>query len=98
MGNCGRLITHNLKVRKYVNKNGFLVKADIEKLFGPLNHFFFILVLETFNFGEDFLKWIRILLTNKKSCTINGGTSIYFKLQKEQDLENQSLLISLLLY
>ena len=84
MSDSGRLITYILKVSKYVNKHGFLVTVDIETLFGPLNHSFLILVLETFSFGKDFLKRIRILLTNKKSCDIIGGTTTsYFNLKKE---------------
>ena len=34
-------------------------------------------------FGKTFLKWIKALLNNQESCTINGGTTTkYFKLDK----------------
>ena len=35
------------------------------------------------NFGNNFIDWIKILLTIKESCVINSGsTTSYFKLEK----------------
>ena len=40
-------------------------------------------VLKRFGFGNDFRKWIQILMKNPESCVINGGkTTPYFKLEK----------------
>ena len=40
-------------------------------------------VLKIFGFGNDFRKWIQILMKNPESCVINGGkTTPYFKLEK----------------
>ena len=57
--------------------------ADIEKAFESINHRFLIKVLAKYGFEKDFIKWIKILLQNQKSCIINGGTTTnYFKLEK----------------
>ena len=42
-----------------------------------------ITALKKIGFGEKFVKWIQILLRNRESCIINGGTTLkYFKLEK----------------
>ena len=42
-----------------------------------------LVVLKRFGFGNNFIDWIKILLTNQESCVINGGsTTSYFKLEK----------------
>ena len=62
---------------------GFLMIVDIEKAFDSINHCFLIKVLEKYGFEKDFIKWIKTLLRNQKSCIINGGTlTNYFKLGK----------------
>ena len=61
------------------------MKVDIEKAFDSINHCFLIKVLEKYGFEKDFkilIKWIKILLQNQESCTVNGGTATnYFKLE-----------------
>ena len=54
---------------------GFLMTIDIENAFDSINHCFWIKVLEKYCFQKDFVKWIKILLQNRKSCIINGGTT-----------------------
>ena len=40
-------------------------------------------VLKKFGFGNDFRKWIQILMKNPESCVINGGkTTPYFTLER----------------
>ena len=42
-----------------------------------------LVVLKKFRFGNSFIDWIKILLTNQESCVINcGSTTSYFKLEK----------------
>ena len=56
---------------------------DIENAFDSINHCFWIKVLEKYCFQKDFVKWIKILLQNRESCIINGGTTTnQFKLEK----------------
>ena len=57
--------------------------VDIEKAFDSINHSFLMCVLKKFGFGNDFRKWIQILMKNPESCVINGGkTTPYFKLER----------------
>ena len=64
--------------------------ADIEKAFDSINHFFMMCVLKKFEFGNEFRKWIQILIKNPESCVINGGKATpYFKLKEELDKETQ---------
>ena len=59
------------------------MKVGIEKAFDSINHWFLIKILEKYDFEKDFIKWIKILLQNQESCTVNGGnTTNYFKLEK----------------
>ena len=53
--------------------------VDIEKAFDSINHSFLICVLKKFGFGNDFQKWIQILMKNPQSC---GYTTPYFKLER----------------
>ena len=74
---------------------GILMMVDIEKAFDSINHPFLMCVLKKFGFGNDFQKWIQILMKNPESCIINGGkTTLYFNLE-ELDKETQFRYISL---
>ena len=56
---------------------------DIEKAFDSLDHSFLISVLKQFEFGENFIDWIKILLYKQESCILNGCfTTKYFNLEK----------------
>ena len=56
---------------------------DIEKAFDSMDHSFLIEVLKIFGFGENFINWIKIILTNQESCVMNGGNSTgYFKMER----------------
>ena len=77
----GRLISDILETTELLQKGGFLMTVDIEKAFDSVSHLFLITVLEKFGFGQDSIKWIKIMLNNKESCVISGGnTTKYFKL------------------
>ena len=55
--------------------------ADIEKAFDSLEHNFLFATLVKFGFGSDFIKWIRVLFFDAKSCVMNNGFSTgYFNL------------------
>ena len=64
--------------------NGMLVTIDIQKAFYSVNDKFLTLALKRYGFGKMFIKWIKTLLNNQESCTINGGfTTKYFKLDRD---------------
>ena len=80
---CGRLISHILEITNSLDIEGILMTVDIEKAFDSINHSFLMCVLKKFGFGNDFRKWIQILMKNPESCVINGGkTTPYFKLER----------------
>ena len=86
-----RLISDTLRtiddVMWYTKMNkipGWLVGIDFEKAFDSVNVELLIMALESFNFGQTFIKWIRTFYNGAKSCAINNRfTSHYFDLQRE---------------
>ena len=78
-----RLISDVLEITNSLNIEELLMTVDTEKAFDSINHSFLICVLKKFGFGNDFQKWIQILMKNPQSCVINGGyTTPYFKLER----------------
>ena len=62
---------------------GFIVLVDFEKAFDSVEWSFLLRTLETFNFGNNFIKWITILYTRIVSSTTNNGYfSKYFELSR----------------
>ena len=83
IGDAARLISDILDISDKLSIDGYLVTVDIEKAFDSLDHEFLLVVLKKLGFGNNFIDWIKILLTNQESCVINGGsTTSYFKLEK----------------
>ena len=57
--------------------------VDIEKIFDSINHSFLMCVLTKIGFGNEFQKWMQILMKNPESCVLNGcKTTPYFKLDR----------------
>jgi hypothetical protein len=52
------------------NKKSVLVSLDIKKAFDSVSHAFLEKTLEFFNFGPAFIKWIKLLCTNREACVI----------------------------
>ena len=66
---------------EYSNLAGYLVTIDIEKAFDSVDHTFLCATLRKFGFGENYIKWIQILLKGQESCVMNNGfTTKYFSL------------------
>ena len=65
------------------NIPGLLIFIDFEKAFDSVEWDFLFKCLEAFNFGSDFLHWIKTFYTNAQSCVMNYGTaSNYFPLER----------------
>ena len=59
----------------------YLITIDIEKAFDSVDHTFLVAVLKKFGFGDDFIRWVRIILNRQESCIMNNGHSTgYFPL------------------
>ena len=76
----GRYIGENVRIIEdmmiYTSKNkipGFIVLIDYEKAFDMVEWDFLFNSLKAFNFGEVFIKWIRLLYNRISSCTTNNG-------------------------
>ena len=68
----GRLISDVFEINNSSDIEEILMTVDIEKAFDSINHSFLMCVLEKFGFGNDFRKWIQILMKNPELCVING--------------------------
>ena len=83
IGESGTVISDILEIANTLALEGFLVTVDIEKAFDSVNHWFLLKILRKFGFGIDLLSWIKTILKNQESCTINGGkTTKDFKLER----------------
>ena len=79
----GRLILDILEIAETLELEGFLVTRDVEKAFDSVNHCFLLQILRKLGFGIDFVSWIKTILKNQESCTINGRkTTKYFKFDR----------------
>ena len=78
------------------NIQGILILIDFEKAFDSVEWDFLFKCLEAFNFGSDFLHWIKTFYTNVQSCIMNNGTaSNYFHANEVFGREIHSPLIFL---
>ena len=82
----GRTISENLSLIRdlleYVDREKLplaLLSLDQEKAFDRVDWGFLIRILSSFNFGPDFINWIRLFYNNIQSAVvINGWTSSFF--------------------
>jgi hypothetical protein len=57
------------KISKAKN-DGVLLSLDIRKAFDSISHSYMEQVLKFFNFGENFIRWVKVLCTNREACII----------------------------
>ena len=85
-----RFIGENIRtiadVIEHTNKNnesGMIALLDFEKAFDTVNWDFLQNTLCAFNFGDYFIKWIKIFYTDIQSCCLNNGhTTSFFSLSR----------------
>ena len=83
IGESHRLISDILETTQKLNLDGFILTIDIQKAFDSVDHEFVLLALKYFGFGNNFINWIRIILTGQESSVMNGGFSTgYFDLKR----------------
>ncbi|MCP3901139.1 MAG: hypothetical protein GY707_15650, partial [Desulfobacteraceae bacterium] len=73
-------IIENSQNEEYSNLITFI---DYEKAFDNINWNFMIKALKSFGFGNNFIKWIKVMYKNASSCIMNNGySSEFFNLSK----------------
>ena len=83
IGENVRLIEDVLRYTENKDLPGLLLFLDFQKAFDSLDRTFLITVLEDFNFGPDFIKWVKTLYNGTSSCIVqNGNVSDFFTLER----------------
>ena len=78
-----RIIFDLLKHSELNDIEAFLVQVDFEKAFDSIEWPFLFKCLESFNFGQNFCKWIKIVYNDISSCVGNIENYLeYFKLSR----------------
>ena len=73
IGSNARLILDIYEYCENFNNDGILLFLDFEKAFDSVEWNFLYKTLENFNFGNNFIKWMKILYTNPIFRTKNNG-------------------------
>ena len=68
-----RLIDDIMDFTMKNDESAILFAADFEKAFDSIEHNFILASLTHFGFGEDFIKWISVLLRGNRACVLNNG-------------------------
>ena len=73
IGNNIRLLDDVIEYsRKLENMKGAIIFLDFKKAFDSLEWNFIVEVLRTFNFGENFIRWIQTLYSESIACVKNN--------------------------
>ena len=60
------------------NIPGIMIFLDFQKAFDSVECDFILECLESFNFGPEFVGWVKTFYKNIQSCIINNGTTSDF--------------------
>ena len=77
------MIQDIIEIKLRQNTPGILLFIDFEKAFDSLEWNFMIKSLQHFNFGNQFINWVKTIYKNISSCIINHGTTTpYFNISR----------------
>jgi archaellin len=83
IGDNIRTITDIIEFTSLKNMPGIIAFLDFEKAFDSISWNFLLKCLQTYNFGERFIKWVKIMYTDIESCVTNNGySSSFFNLSR----------------
>lgn len=83
MSDTVRTLYDVIEYCKLTNTSGLILTIDFEKAFDSLEWDFLFKTLQNMNFGESFIRWIKLFYYNIESCISNNGiTSTYFKIER----------------
>jgi exonuclease III len=77
------LLSKMHKTRR-TDSSGILISLDIKKAFDSVSHGFMEESLKFFNFGNNYIKWVKLLCTNREACVILNQNKLgkTFKLKR----------------
>jgi len=77
-------IIDNIQTCKNNGKTGALISLDIRKAFDTISHNFLNKAYRFFNFGENIIRWLNIIGTNRRACIIveNDMYTKFFDLKR----------------
>ena len=73
IANIIRGIDDVLEYERHKDLNDLLFVIDFKQAFDKINNYYLLKVFKMFGFGEVFIKWLKTILSNRKSCVKNGG-------------------------
>ena len=73
IGECIRKVIDIISFCENECNSALLFFADFEKAFDSVERKFLFRALESFNFGPDIIKYIKVIYTNIKSTVLNNG-------------------------
>jgi len=78
-----RLVYDLIQYCKDYNRDALLLLIDFEKAFDSVEWAYIEKVLQQYNFGNEYIKWFKIVYNNAQSCVINNGHySNFFTLER----------------
>jgi hypothetical protein len=81
-------LVDEINTAKTNHKKGALLSLDIRKAFDTISHQYINKAYRFFNFGENFIKWLNLIGTNRKACIIlENGLYSSFLIWKEETLK-----------
>ena len=83
MGENLRLLSDLMDYTKHNDIPGFLLLIDFEKAFDSVSWEFMFKVLDFYNFGDSFKRYVNVFYKNIQSCVlVNGSLSEWFYIQR----------------
>ena len=76
-----RSINDVMEYTKLYNTPGLMTTFDFKKSFDSIN---LVNTLEAFNFGNSFIRWVKVLYSNISSCVMNNcfASDIFFEIKR----------------
>ena len=75
IGEANRLVIDIPEFTAENEMETILFSADFEKAFDSIEHPFLFATLKCYEFGADFIQWVRTFLCKAESCVMNNGHS-----------------------
>ena len=82
VANLLRLIDDTIDQLRVTNNPGLLFAVDFSQAFDKISKDYMLEVFKKFGFGPEFIRWVKILMSETKSCiNSNGWLSSFFNVE-----------------